>query len=118
MNLGSWRRESPLSIPSIIKRKTFSLRLAKPTKSKARYEYQHYNPDAAMSSLARSLISDPSMVGTVDKGNVGRWIKDNCERFDVIIDTSKHDKSTLNFVEGLFRYFFRPKYEGNWRTRK
>lgn len=39
------------------------------------------------------------------------WIKNNCERFDIIIDGTKHDKMNLNFVEGQLHYYYRPKYE-------
>lgn len=67
-------------------------------KSKARYQSHHYN-FSAPSTLAKSLVNDPDMQALVNPSNVTQWIKDNCERFDVIIDGTKHDKMTLNFVE-------------------
>jgi hypothetical protein len=51
------------------------------------------------------------MSGLVNANNVNQWIKDNYERFDVIID-AKHQKVALNFIEGLLHYKYNPKYEG------
>jgi len=69
--------------------------------SNARYQSHPYNVGSANSTLAKSLLKDPSMSGLVNANNVNQWIKDNCERFDVIID-AKHQKVALNFIEGLF----------------
>ena len=80
--------------------------------SKPRYQRDHYDPNSKRSSLAKSLVHDPDMSSLVNENNVGTWIKDNCERFDVIIDSTKHDKFTLNFIEGLLHYLYQPKYEG------
>lgn len=80
-------------------------------KSKARYQSHHYNPGSAISTLAGSLLNDDSMKGLLNRETVTQWIKDNCERFDVIID-KKHGKKTLNFIEGLLHYKYDPKYEG------
>ncbi len=79
--------------------------------SKARYQSHPYNVGSANSTLAKSLLNDQSMTGLVNITNVNQWIKDNCERFDVIID-SKHKKVALNFIEGLLHYKYNPKYEG------
>ena len=80
-------------------------------KSKARYQSHPYNVGSANSTLAKSLLNDPSMSSVVNVNNVKQWIKDNCERFDVIID-AKHKKGALNFIEGLLHYQYSPKYEG------
>lgn len=84
-------------------------------KSNARYQSQHYltfrnRPDA--STLARSITDDTSMnyLGLNDD-TVGDWIRNNCERFDVLID-AKYGKIVLNFIEGLLQYKLEPKYEG------
>lgn len=84
-------------------------------KSNARYQSQHYltfrnRLDA--STLARSITDDSSMnyLGLNDD-TVGEWIKNNCERFDVLID-AKYGKIVLNFIEGLLQYKLEPKYEG------
>lgn len=79
--------------------------------SGARYQSHHYHIKSGVSTLANSLIKDSSMNSLVNYSNVTQWIKDNCERFDIIIDGTKHDKMTLNFVEGLLYYYYRPKYE-------
>ena len=79
--------------------------------SNARYQSHPYNVGSANSTLAKSLLKDPSMSGLVNANNVNQWIKDNCERFDVIID-AKHKKVALNFIEGLLHYKYNPKYEG------
>ena len=68
--------------------------------SKARYQSHPYNLGSANSTLAKSLVNESSLSSIVNTSNVKQWIKDNCERFDVIID-AKHKKVTLNFIEGL-----------------
>lgn len=78
-------------------------------KSNARYQSQHYGMNAN-STLTKSLITDPQMP-MVSETNWQDWVKNNCERFDVLID-AKLGKITLNFIEGLLQYFFQPKYEG------
>ncbi|MEA4822260.1 MAG: hypothetical protein VB122_08570 [Erysipelotrichales bacterium] len=80
-------------------------------KSKARYQSHPYNFGSANSTLAKSLLNDPALSRLVNMANVNQWIKDNCERFDVIID-AKHKKVALNFIEGLLHYKYNPKYEG------
>ncbi len=79
--------------------------------SKARYQSHPYNVGSANSTLAKSLLNDSSMSALVNIDDVNQWIKDNCERFDVIID-AKHKKVALNFIEGLLHYKYNPKYEG------
>lgn len=79
--------------------------------SNARYQSHPYNVGSANSTLAKSLLNDSSMSSLVNESNVKQWIKDNCERFDVIID-AKHQKVALNFIEGLLHYKYNPKYEG------
>lgn len=76
-----------------------------------RYQSHHYHIKSGESTLANSLIKDSSMNSLVNNSNVTQWIKDNCKRFDIIIDGTKNDKMTLNFVEGLLHYYYRPKYE-------
>ena len=81
-------------------------------KSNNRFERQHYNPRAASSTLAASLLSDPEMdeLG-ITEANVGNWIKQNCRRIDVILDASL-GVFTLELVEATLHYKFEPKYEG------
>lgn len=79
--------------------------------SPARYQSHPYNQGSGPSTLAGSLLKDPTMSSLVNSKTVKSWIKINCERFDVIIDGTNFDKYTLNFVEGLLHFVYRPKYE-------
>ena len=80
--------------------------------SNARFLSQHYNPKSAQSTLASSLLNDPSMreLGLTEE-NVGAWIKANCRRIDILIDA---DISIFarDLIEKSFHYRFEPKYEG------
>jgi len=49
------------------------------------------------------LLKDTTMSSLVNPETVKSWIKSNCERYDVIIDGTKFDKYTLNFVDGSKR---------------
>ena len=88
--------------------------------SNPRYKYDHYKTYKGIrsdaSTLARSLIDDPNMVSkySLDESTVGDWIKNNCDRYDVWIDSSRfsNPKIVLNFVEGLLQYNLNPRYEG------
>jgi len=83
--------------------------------SNARYQSQHYltfrnRGDA--STLSRRLVDDINNQSLgLNDNNVGQWVKDNCERYDVLID-AKYGKITLNFLEGLLQFKYHPKYEG------
>ena len=68
------------------------------------------------STLAKSLLGDTEMSLIVNEGNVAQWIKDNCKRYDVIID-EKYGKNALDFIEGMLHYMYNPKYEGRTRRR-
>lgn len=80
-------------------------------KSKARYQSHHYHIKSGRSTLANSLVADSTMNSIVNKSDITNWIKQNCERYDVLIDGNKFNKLTLNFIEGLFHYYYNPKYE-------
>lgn len=80
-------------------------------KSKARYQSHHYHIKSGRSTLANSLVSDPTMNSIVNASNVTNWIRQNCERYDVLIDGNKYNKLTLNFIEGLLHYYYNPRYE-------
>ena len=80
--------------------------------SNPRYKYDHYKTDKG-STLARSLINDPENC-SLNESNVGDWIKNKCDRYDVWIDSTRfsNPKIVLNFVEGLLQYNLNPRYEG------
>ncbi|MDY6063525.1 MAG: hypothetical protein SPI51_00755 [Candidatus Enterosoma sp.] len=77
----------------------------------SRYQSNHYTECKGQSRLANSIKADQKMMAVVGNSRIDDWIKNNCERYDVLIDASKHDKMTLNFVEGLLHYYYKPKYE-------
>lgn len=79
-------------------------------KSKARYQSHHYYIKSGSSTLARSLVKD-SNESTINESNVRGWIISNCERFDIIIDSSL-GSMTLDFIEGVLHYKYNPRYEG------
>ena len=80
-------------------------------KSKARYQSHHYYIKRGKSTLANSLMKSNLISTPINTTNVTQWIKDNCERYDIIID-EKFGKYTLNFIEGLLHHQYKPKYEG------
>lgn len=55
--------------------------------SDARFRSQHYNPKSAASTLAASILKDPSQVGSpkIDINSVGNWIKENTDRTNYIL---------------------------------
>ena len=79
--------------------------------SPARYQSHHYYTKSGVSTLANSLLNDPNMHNIVTLQNVTQWIKDNCERFDIILN-GELGKFVLNFIEGILQYQFNPRYEG------
>lgn len=80
--------------------------------SNARFLSQHYNPNSAMSNLAKSILSDVNMQNLgITEQNVGDWIKQNCRRIDVVIDR-KVGIFALELVEAILHYKYSPIYEG------
>lgn len=80
--------------------------------SKARFLSQHYNPKSAKSNLAASILLDTRMQGKgIDEYNVGDWIKNNCRRIDILLD-SDLGIFTLGLIESALHYKYEPIYEG------
>jgi len=80
--------------------------------SGARFLSQHYNPKSANSTLAASLLKDSDMsVFGIDEANVKDWIKCNCKRIDIVMDSSL-GVFALGLVEAVLHYYYEPKYEG------
>lgn len=81
-------------------------------KSGARFLSQHYNPKSAQSTLAASILTDKRMQ---DKGiiesNVGDWIKNNCRRVDILLN-SDLGIFALELIEAALHYKYEPIYEG------
>ncbi len=80
--------------------------------SNARFLSQHYNPASANSTLAKSILYDPTMAMLgIREDNVGDWIKANCRRIDILLDVELGIFS-LELVESSLHYKYQPKYEG------
>lgn len=80
--------------------------------SNARFSSQHYNPKSARSTLAASVLKDENMqdIG-INENNVGDWIKSNCHRIDILMD-SDLGIFTLELIEAALHYKYEPVYEG------
>lgn len=80
--------------------------------SNARYTSQHYNPNSAGSTLAASLLADPAMVVRINTAGmpVGAWIKSNCHRVNVLLD-SLHGPLMLALFEAFLHLRLGPRYE-------
>jgi hypothetical protein len=80
--------------------------------SNARFLSQHYNPNSAMSNLAKSILSDKKMQSLgITEQNVGDWIKRKCRRIDVVIDAAA-GIFALELIEAILHYKYSPIYEG------
>ena len=75
-----------------------------------RYQSHHYHTKSGTSTLANSLVNDVNMP-MVNDSNVEEWIKNNCERYDVILDASLGNM-LLDYIEGMLHYKYLPRYEG------
>lgn len=79
--------------------------------SDARFRSQHYGFNA-QSTLARSMMGDDEMLAHgITEANVSNWIKENCQRIDILIDADV-GIFTLELIEGILHYVYEPKYEG------
>jgi hypothetical protein len=84
------------------------------SRSPARFTYQHYRASGSSSTFAKSLLGDLSMRETyfLNEGNVGGWIKEHCQRIDILIPVEL-GIFTLNLVEAVLHYKYEPMYEGH-----
>jgi hypothetical protein len=81
-------------------------------KSNARFLSQHYNPHSSQSNLAASILCDTEMVSNgITEGTVSTWIRTNCRRIDILLDSSL-GYFTLELLEAILHYKYEPKYEG------
>lgn len=81
-------------------------------KSNARFLSQHYNPNSSSSNLASSILKDPNMAYlNLNSQNISDWIKTHCRRIDILIDESL-GVFTLELVEAILHYKYKPLYEG------
>lgn len=82
-------------------------------KSQARYTSQHYNAGSAMSTLAASILADRERLGlsTIDEALVGRWIKENVDRVNFLLD-EQLGVPVLTLLETFLQCRLKPRYEG------
>ena len=80
--------------------------------SNARFLSQHYNPRSARSTLAASILQDDRMQGIgINESIVGQWIRNNCRRVDILLDSDLGIFS-LELIEASLHYKYEPAYEG------
>jgi hypothetical protein len=80
-------------------------------KSNARYTSQHYRPNSARSTLAKSLLNDHDVCnGKMQPENIGDWIKNNTSRVNILVDR-KHGMMLLALLEAFLHLRLRPCYE-------
>ena len=82
-------------------------------RSKARFTSHHYNPGSANSNLAKSLLKDNELKNkyNYNEQNIKQWIKENCQRIDILFDVSLGQFANELF-ESIFHYKYEPRYEG------
>ncbi|MGH9350555.1 MAG: carbon-nitrogen hydrolase family protein [Terriglobia bacterium] len=78
-----------------------------------RYTSQHYSPGSAGSTLAGSILKDPTKVGAVgvDSGSVGDWIKNNTDRVNLLLPVSS-GLPILSLLESFLHVRWKPQFEG------
>lgn len=81
-------------------------------KSNARYTSQHYNPNSAPSTLAASLLKSTgiSEKALFNRDSVGDWIKSNCHRVNILVN-SNHGTLLLKLFESFLHLYLSPRYE-------
>ena len=80
--------------------------------SNARYQSQHYGVNRAPSTLARSLLNDDDDAvrrHRLNEENVGKWIKQNTDRVNFILDESYYGR-TLDRLKDFVLDRLRPVY--------
>lgn len=91
-------------------------------KSNARFRYQHYKPNSARSSLAKSILNNrgnkslrevfnSEILDSLSDENIEGFIKQNMNRINIYMDISKGE-FYLNLLEALLHYRLNPIFEG------
>ncbi|MDE0172682.1 MAG: hypothetical protein OYH76_10600 [Defluviicoccus sp.] len=81
--------------------------------SNARYTSQHYNPAAAQSTLAASLLKRGAEIGIqgITEATVGQWIRANSDRYNFLLDSS-YPIRLLTLLESFLQCRLDPAFEG------
>ena len=82
-------------------------------KSHARYASQHYNPDSAKSTLARSLARDATLNSNpgFNPSTPGDWIKSETSRMNILLPSVRRYE-LLSLLEVFLQVHLKPRYEG------
>lgn len=91
-------------------------------KTNNRFRYQHYNPNGARSTLAKSILNnrenkslrkvfDSEMLDSLSDENIESFIKQNMNRINIYMDISLGE-FYLNLLEALLHYRLNPVFEG------
>ncbi len=86
-------------------------------KTLPRYRRNHYLPNSSKSNLARSLITDSvtSKKYKLNEENVSEWMHENLYRINIEMPfdiEQKFDSFTLELIESILHYKYRPVFEG------
>ncbi|MCB1595823.1 MAG: hypothetical protein KDI76_13015 [Xanthomonadales bacterium] len=71
------------------------------SKSNARFQSQHYNPNSSNSNLSKTLINNKEFSVKIGDKHPGDWIKKNTTRYNILIP-AKLGKNFVHFVEAFF----------------
>lgn len=99
-------------------------------RSQARWNSHHYNLDETTKSALTKTIKKHtksfaslfpkerrSEIEALNKSNFPNWIKNNLDRFELIID-SHYGKYALNLLESMVQFHCSPFFEGKFDTAK
>ncbi len=78
-----------------------------------RYTSQHYLPNSAPSTLARSILAHAGEFGLddLDATTVGPWMKQHLDRHNFLLD-AQLGVPTLTLLESFLQCRLRPRFEG------
>lgn len=81
--------------------------------SNPRFNYQHYNPDSAGSTLAASLLGGDTIVPVeyADKDRVGQWMQAKLDRVSLLLPATL-SPSILSYLEAFLHVVWNPRFEG------
>ncbi len=80
--------------------------------SNARYISQHYSPNSANSTLAKSLLNDAAIMSQpdFDQKLIGDWIKGNTHRVNILLNAA-YGMTLLRLLEAFLHVRLKPRYE-------
>lgn len=80
------------------------------SKSSARYQSQHYNPNSSKSNLSKSIINEPEFEALLGDTLPSDWLKNNTTRFNILIP-ERLGKNFVHFAEAFFILKCNPRFE-------